>query len=74
MGVFWARHYFTVLFVNEFKCVSVLVQNTLPYILMYVYFFLNLFEGGKVQVGNSQEMAQSERNSHVKTRGGKKLN
>ena len=37
-------------------------------------FFLNLFEGGKVQVGNDQEMSQSERNAHVKTRGGKKLN
>ena len=28
----------------------------------------------KVQVGNDQEKAQSERNSHSKDRGGKKLN
>ena len=33
-----------------------------------------LFRTVKVQVGNDQEMAQSERNSHSKTRGGKKLN
>ena len=28
----------------------------------------------KIQVGNDQENAQSERNSHFKNRGGKKLN
>ena len=28
----------------------------------------------KVKVGNDQEMAQSERNSHSKNRGGKNLN
>ena len=28
----------------------------------------------KVKVGNDQEMAQSERNSNYKNRGGKKLN
>ena len=28
----------------------------------------------KVQVGNNQEKAQSERNSHLKNRDGKKLN
>ena len=28
----------------------------------------------KVKAGNDQEMAQSERNSHSKTKAGKKLN
>ena len=30
--------------------------------------------GKKVQVGNDQEKTQSERDSHSKNRGGKKLN
>ena len=36
------------------------------------HFFL--FRGEKVQVGNDQEKAQSERDFHSKNRGGKKLN
>ena len=31
-----------------------------------------MFENEKVQVGNDQEMAQSEKDSHSKNRGGKK--
>ena len=31
-------------------------------------------DGRKVQVGKDQEKAQSEKNSHSKNRGGKKLN
>ena len=34
---------------------------------------LQVFTTEKVQVGNDQEKVQSERNSHTKTRGGKKL-
>ena len=33
-----------------------------------------VFRHKKVQVGNDQEKAQSERNSHSKNQGGKKLN
>ena len=34
----------------------------------------SLTDCAKIKVGNGQEMAQSERNSHSKNCGGKKLN
>ena len=39
----------------------------------FAYLDLIIIHSGKVQVGNGQEKAQSERNSHPKNRGAKKL-
>ena len=58
------------------------ISNILMPVLLYVYvFFLFLFFGvfflvqiKKIQVGKDQEKAQSEKDSHSKNRGGKKLN
>ena len=69
------RSVITVLKLNVFK-LSVTIHTTsfgninLYSVLHFILFRKNHMQ--KAQVGNDQEMAQSERKSHTKNRGGKK--
>ena len=60
------------------EAVSLLVDYTaIRCMISFLFFFVRLYFGycyQKVQAGNDQEKAQSERNSHSKNRGGKKPN
>ena len=54
-------------------CFTVGFLSCLPLVCVFV-FLLAANWGKKVQVGKDQEKAQSEKDSHSKNRGGKKLN
>ena len=64
---------FSSVFIQTFEVKTCVCSSCSGHIEMCRRINRNRLGRKKVQVGNDQEILQSERNSHSKTRGGKKM-